>query len=70
METAGNTFGVEGVFVPMSDYKTQLWDEIARNDPPTAQFLKSMQIFNYKLHSFRWKKKPRVVICKYERHVR
>ena len=61
---------ITGTWKLMSDYKIQLWNEIARNDPPTAQFLKSMQILNYKLHSFRWKKKPRVVICKYERIVR
>ena len=51
-------------------YLEKLDHEIARNDPPTAKFLKSMKTLNYKINSFRWKKKPRVVICKYERNAR
>lgn len=49
-------------------YREQLWEEIARNDPPTAAFLKKLRVcFNSKLMTFRWKKDPRVVMCVYHR---
>lgn len=45
-------------------YREQLWEEIKRNDPPMAKFIYDMQKnFKTKLHSFRWIKEPRVVMC-------
>lgn len=52
----------------MSVYRTQLWEEIARNDPPMAKFMRDMNVdFNTRLHTFRWLKEPRVVMCTYTR---
>lgn len=50
----------------MTDYKHQLWEEIARNDPPTAKFIRDMNVnFGARLgRYFRWTKEPNVVLCK------
>jgi hypothetical protein len=53
----------------VSNYKSQLWDEIARNDPPMAKFINDMREFKPKLNTFRWLKEPRVVMCSYHRKV-
>lgn len=51
----------------MSDYRAKLWDEIARNSPPTAKWIADMnKNFNSRLRTFRWIKEPRVVLCTYK----
>lgn len=51
----------------MTDYKHQLWDEIARNDPIMAKALAAAKPFKPTLVKFRWLQEPRVIVCKYER---
>jgi len=48
----------------MSDYKTQLWHEIAVNDPPTAKFIRDMHTnFQSRLWTFRWLREPKHLFC-------
>lgn len=50
------------------NYREQLWEEIARNDPPMAKFIADMnKHFKTKLHTFRWIKAPKHVFCVYNR---
>jgi hypothetical protein len=52
----------------MTEYKKLLWDEIARNSPPTAKFIRDMHVnFGSRMHTFKWLRPPAIVLCKYER---
>lgn len=51
-------------------YREQLWEEIARNDPPMAKFIRDLnENFNSKLVKFRWLKEPKHVFCTYHKAV-
>lgn len=46
------------------NYREQLWQEIARNDPPMAKFITDMRKhFNSTMRTFRWLKEPKHVFC-------
>jgi hypothetical protein len=49
----------------VSDYKKDLWEEIARNDPPMAKAiaLTNKAFGGCRLHTFRWLKEPKHVFC-------
>lgn len=51
------------------NYRENLWEEIARNDPPTAKFIRDMNVnFNARMgRYFRWLREPKHVFCSYVR---